>query len=47
MIKFKEIRDLIGVQDVCEDKFKLKGENVGKFKLQVFFSLLSYDYLKD
>ena len=28
-IKFKEMRDLIGVQDVCESKFKLKGENVG------------------
>ena len=27
-IRFKEMRDLIGVQNVCEDKFKLKGENV-------------------
>ena len=28
-IKFKEVRSLIGVQKVCEDEFKLKGENVG------------------
>ena len=28
-IKFKEMRDLIGVRDVCESKIKLKGENVG------------------
>ena len=28
--KFKEMRELIGVQDVCEYKFKLKGENVDK-----------------
>ena len=28
-IKFKEMRRLIGVQDVSEDEFKLKGENVG------------------
>ena len=27
--KFQEMRELIGVQNVCEDKFKLKGENVG------------------
>ena len=27
--KFKEMRELIGVQNVCEDKFKFKGENVG------------------
>lgn len=27
-IKFKEMRELIGVQDVKEDDFKLKGENV-------------------
>ena len=27
-IKFKEMRSLIGVRDVCEDEFKLKGENV-------------------
>ena len=27
-IKFKEMRSLIGVQDVCDDEFKLKGENV-------------------
>lgn len=27
-IKFKEMRDLIVVQDVSESKFKLKGENV-------------------
>lgn len=27
-IKFKEMRDLIGVQDVSESKFKLKGEKV-------------------
>ena len=27
-IKFKEIRSIIGVQDMCEEKFKLKGENV-------------------
>ena len=27
-IKFKEMRSLIGVQDMCEDEFKLKGENV-------------------
>ena len=29
-IKFKEMRDLIGVQNVCEDEIKLKGENVDK-----------------
>lgn len=28
-IKFREMRSFIGVQDVGEDKFKLKGENVG------------------
>jgi len=28
-IKFKEMRSLIGVQDVSEDHFKLKGEIVG------------------
>ena len=28
-IKFKEMRDLIGVQDVVVEDFKLKGENVG------------------
>lgn len=28
-IKFKEMRRLIGVQDVCEDDFKLNGEIVG------------------
>ena len=28
-IKFKEMRSLIGVQDVSEEEFKLKGENVG------------------
>jgi len=28
-IKFKEMRSLIGVQDVSEDHFKIKGENVG------------------
>lgn len=27
-IKFKEMRDLIGVQDVSENKFKFKGEKV-------------------
>ena len=27
-IKIKEMRYIIGVQNVCEDKFKLKGENV-------------------
>ena len=27
-IKFKEMRDLIGVQDVKDGEFKLKGENV-------------------
>ena len=27
-IKFKEMRSLIGIQDVCERGFKLKGENV-------------------
>ena len=26
-IKFKEMRDLIGVQDVVGEDFKLKGEN--------------------
>ncbi|XP_013738896.1 uncharacterized protein LOC106441648 [Brassica napus] len=29
IIKFKEMRDLIGVQDVLIEDFKLKGENVG------------------
>jgi hypothetical protein len=28
-IKFKEMRDLVGVQDVVKEDFKLKGENVG------------------
>ena len=28
-VRFKEMRDLIGVRDVSEDRFKLKGENVG------------------
>ena len=28
-IKFKEMRDLIGVQDVVVEDFKLKGENIG------------------
>lgn len=28
-IKFKEMRELIGVQDVLTNDFKLKGENVG------------------
>ena len=28
-LKFKEMRSLIGVQNVCEDEFKLKVENVG------------------
>jgi len=28
-IKFKEMRDLVGVQDVVQEDFKLKGENVG------------------
>ena len=28
-IKFREIRDLIGVKVVSEDEFKLKGEYVG------------------
>ena len=28
-IKFVEMRKLIGVQDVSDDEFKLKGENVG------------------
>jgi len=28
-IKFKEMRDLIGVQDLSNEDFKLKGENVG------------------
>ena len=27
-VRFKEMRDLIGVRDVSEDRFKLKGENV-------------------
>ena len=27
-IEFKEMRDLIGVQDVKDGEFKLKGENV-------------------
>ena len=27
--KFKEMRDLIGIKDVCKDELKLKGENVG------------------
>ena len=27
--KFKEMRDLIGIKDVCNDELKLKGENVG------------------
>ena len=29
-IKFKEMRDLIGVRNVCDDEIKLKGENVDK-----------------
>ena len=28
-VRFKGMRDLIGVRDVSEDRFKLKGENVG------------------
>lgn len=28
-IKFKEMRELIGVQDLREANFKIKGENVG------------------
>lgn len=28
-IKFKEIKDLIGMQDLLKKDFKLKGENVG------------------
>ena len=28
-LKFKEMRKLIEVQDVSEEEFKLKGENVG------------------
>ena len=28
-MKFKEMRDLIGVQDVVKDGLKFKGENVG------------------
>lgn len=28
-IKFKKIRSLIGVEDVCESEFKIKEENVG------------------
>ena len=28
-IKFREMRELIRVQEVCEDKFKIKGEIVG------------------
>lgn len=28
-IRFKEMRDLLGVQDVSEEAFKFKGENVG------------------
>ena len=28
-VRFKEMRSLIGMQVVCEDEVKLKGENVG------------------
>ncbi|KAG7547780.1 Reverse transcriptase RNA-dependent DNA polymerase [Arabidopsis suecica] len=40
-IKFKEMRDLIGVQDLKKEEFKLKGENVGLIKLEEISSNIS------